>query len=1128
MKKILLLLSVFAITLSAQTTKKLTKNITEEFSSNTNGILAWIYFTDKGNDSDYYLSNPGLFLSERAIKRRLKSNEKSNPIDLTDIPLSINYLAVLEQKGIKIKQKSKWFNAVSSYLTQEQALELAQLPFIKKIDLVKKFKTKPLPEEDGKVVLPPIKKEITSLDYGASFTQLDQMNVPPLHDEGLSGAGVLVCLMDAGFNLLAHETFNQMTIIDTWDFVNDDPDVGDGSDMGTGSHGTQTLSTIGGYSPGNLIGPAYGADYLLAKTENTDSETPVEEDNWIAALEWADAYGVDVTSTSLGYITFDSPFPDYTWEDMDGNTATITIAADLAVKKGIVVVNSAGNEGYNSTHNTLGAPADGDSVLAIGAVTSSGSRSSFSSVGNTVDGRIKPDLMAMGSSVTVASTFSTTGYTTASGTSFSCPLAAGVVALLLEYNPDLTPIQINDLLRSTASNAASPNREFGWGIINALEAKNNAITPDSTPPDKITDLTVSNITSNSISIQWTVPNDTTVGGVRHFDIRYSNSPITSEVTFDNAIQIPYNDEPGQAGSVESVTLDGQPFSTQYYFAIKSADYFMNWSQMSNVAQGQTYQAPDISVTPSSVSATLPPNETQVEQIQISNTTGSPSTLDYQVVMKNNTFPEGSIAIVPIPVKAKSHFEKSFMKDKNIDDIEMGGQSIQASGGPDNYGYEWIDSDSPEGPDYIWNDIASTGTEITNWIQSTAAYSADDEGYAGPININFNFKYYGQTKTKVYVSTNGFLSFSPITEAAFSNRELPDPITPNDIIAGFWDDLINTPGGKVYYRTEQSKLIIQYTNWEPYSGTGTFTFQYVISANGSITVYYKTMNGTLNSCSVGIENGNGTDGLQVAYNSIYLKNNFALKFHTDPEWLELNNTSGRIYNSNSVLLQLTMFSADYPEGVYSMDVEISSNDPDENPVMVPVQMIIDGSVPVELSNFSADINENNVLIKWKTITETNNQGFSIERKTNSLDWNEIIFIDGKGNSSEHVEYNYIDKNLEIGKYSYRLKQLDLDGSFTYSNVIEAEITAPDKFELYQNYPNPFNPVTQIKFTIPEEADVKINLYDITGRLVKNIVNQKLVPGIHYLEIDGTNLASGVYIVRMQTEQSVKQIKINLIK
>ena len=248
--------------------------------------------------------------------------------------------------------------------------------------------------------------------------------------------------MDAGFSNLTHEAFSSMDIIAKWDFVDNDLDVGGHS------HGTGTLSTIGGFMEGQLIGPAYGASFILARTENDPaSETPIEEDNWIAALEWADSIGVDVTSTSLGYLDFDAPYTSYTWEDMDGNTALITIAADHAVKLGITVVNSAGNNGYNSLHNTLNAPADGDSVITIGAVSSSGVISSFSSVGPTADGRIKPDLLAMGSSVYAASTAGTSSYAYVSGTSFSCPLAAGVCALMLQKNPSLAPMEILQLIK---------------------------------------------------------------------------------------------------------------------------------------------------------------------------------------------------------------------------------------------------------------------------------------------------------------------------------------------------------------------------------------------------------------------------------------------------------------------------------------------------------------------------------------------------------------------------------------------------------------------------------------------------------------------------------------------------------
>ena len=256
-----------------------------------------------------------------------------------------------------------------------------------------------------------------ALDYGPSLGQLAQIKVPEVHDMGLHGEGVVVGVFDAGFSNLAHEAFAGLRILASHDFVNGDEDVGDGADRGEGSHGTQTLSTLAGYKPGQLIGPAFAASVLLAKTENTESETPVEEDNWAAAAEWAEALGVDVVSSSLGYLDYDGPYPSYSWADMNGERAISTRAAERAASLGVVVVNSAGNSGFNPDHNTLGAPADGRRVLAVAAVSSSGRRADFSSVGPSADGRVKPDLAAQGVSVRVASPDRVNGYTVSSGTS---------------------------------------------------------------------------------------------------------------------------------------------------------------------------------------------------------------------------------------------------------------------------------------------------------------------------------------------------------------------------------------------------------------------------------------------------------------------------------------------------------------------------------------------------------------------------------------------------------------------------------------------------------------------------------------------------------------------------------------
>jgi subtilisin family serine protease len=218
------------------------------------------------------------------------------------------------------------------------------------------------------------------------------------------------------------------------------------------------------------VGPAFGAHFILAKTENTDSETPVEEDNWAAAAEWAESLGADVISSSLGYLEYDSPFPSYTFRDMNGQTAISTRAAEMAAARGVVVVSSAGNSGPDPQHNTLGAPADGAHVLAIGAVTAAGTRTSFSSVGPSADGRVKPDLAAQGQAVRVALPGTVNRYGTANGTSFSCPLTAGVVALLLQVNPGAGVDDVAAVLKATASQAAAPDNLLGWGIVNAHAA----------------------------------------------------------------------------------------------------------------------------------------------------------------------------------------------------------------------------------------------------------------------------------------------------------------------------------------------------------------------------------------------------------------------------------------------------------------------------------------------------------------------------------------------------------------------------------------------------------------------------------------------------------------------------------
>jgi subtilisin family serine protease len=385
----------------------------------------------------------------------------------------------------RIRHTSRWLNAVSVEATAEQASALEALPFVTRLAPVERYARRPAPLRSatrhppdpsdvpaGPREGPPAGQAESAIEYGPALDQLVQINVPAVHDMGLHGQDVVIAVFDTGFDNLVHEAFSAVHIVAAYDFVNGDPDVGSGLDRGDGSHGTQVLSVLGGYKTGELVGPAFAASFILAKTEDTGSETPVEEDNWAAAAEWAEALGAEIITTSLGYTVFDSG-TGYGPEDLDGRTAVTTLAAQRAAELGVVVLASAGNGGEapgDPGRNTLVAPADGASVLAVGGVDSSGERVAFSSVGPTADGRIKPDVMARGVGVRTAGTSSVDQYVYSAGTSFACPLAAGVAALVHQAHPDYAPAQVMLALRTTASRSDAPDNRYGWGILDALAA----------------------------------------------------------------------------------------------------------------------------------------------------------------------------------------------------------------------------------------------------------------------------------------------------------------------------------------------------------------------------------------------------------------------------------------------------------------------------------------------------------------------------------------------------------------------------------------------------------------------------------------------------------------------------------
>ncbi len=433
---------------------------------NSESLDVWVFFSDK-QDTGGRLSKP-VAVSEKALARRAVRGS-SVDADWFDREVSSAYREAVLSTGAELRQQSRWLNGISISATPAQVAEIAELPFVTELREVAVYRRE-LPEV---VETPPLHKPTSPgvLNYGNSFGQLDIIQVIDLHNQGLSGEGVTILILDTGFKL-DHEVFRGIDLLGTYDFINDDTDVqDDGEVTGQQSHGTSTLSTIAAFLDGTMIGAAYNASFLVAKTEDVAAEIQQEEDNWVAAIEWGEENGADIATSSLGYDDW------YNYSDFDGNRAVTTKAADIAASLGVIVVNSIGNDGHDGPPS-LNAPADGDSVIAVGAIDLTGRIAAFSSNGPTADGRIKPDVLAPGVSVLVAT--SSGGYGTSSGTSFSCPLAAGVCALLLEAHPDWTYGQLYGALTGSATRALDPDNVSGYGIIRAERAANY------TPGDEVT------------------------------------------------------------------------------------------------------------------------------------------------------------------------------------------------------------------------------------------------------------------------------------------------------------------------------------------------------------------------------------------------------------------------------------------------------------------------------------------------------------------------------------------------------------------------------------------------------------------------------------------------------------------
>ncbi len=430
----------------------------------------WIKFTDK-NNSPYSLSQPLEFLSQKTIDRRIRNGVA---LDSTDLPVNQNYIdAVLNSGPCWLHHKSKWFNSITIFLVDSTLINtITDLPFVAEVrsavqwsddtvemEVLRGARSRANEDElfewNGKLT-------DTSGVYGTSFDQIGMMNGQVLHELGFTGKGVDIAVLDAGWNMADKlpafdKIRNEGRIMMTRDYVFqiEDPVYS------LSNHGMYVLSTMGGIIPDSLYGTAPDANFYLFRTEDPGSEYLVEEDNWVAAAEFCDSLGIDLINSSLGYSQFDDSTMNHTYADMNGHTTRVSIAADMAARKGILVVNSAGNSGA-SAWRYITAPSDGDNVLCVGAVGANRLRAPFSSFGPSSDGDVKPNVCAMGLWAVVASPDST--ILIGNGTSFSSPILAGLAACLIQAFPEKSNMEIFHAIEKSADLYNTPNDSLGYGI----------------------------------------------------------------------------------------------------------------------------------------------------------------------------------------------------------------------------------------------------------------------------------------------------------------------------------------------------------------------------------------------------------------------------------------------------------------------------------------------------------------------------------------------------------------------------------------------------------------------------------------------------------------------------------------
>jgi subtilisin family serine protease len=1067
----------------------------------------WVFFIDKGimgNDEiELMVEDAVSRIPEETLSRRKKATGNEKFSGFFDLEVSGEYVRGIISTGALHRTTSRWLNAISVLATAREIEEIALLPFVHSIKPVAGFVRPELPPEMEALDEGPYRplERVFQHDYGNSFTQAMQIVVPPLHDLGYTGNGILIGVLDTGFRK-DHIALSGLDIVAEHDFVFDDDDTqydpsnpDDYSDF----HGTGVVSIMAGNVEGEIIGPAFGASFLLGKTEDIRSETPIEEDYWVEGIEWMETQGALIVSSSLGYTTFDGG-TGYLFSDLDGNTAVTTVAADFAASLGVLVVNAAGNS-RNDDWGRIITPSDGDSVVAVGAVDRQGSLASFSSPGPTYDGRIKPDVCAMGVSNYFALNVDTVSYSNGNGTSFATPLVAGASALLLEANPSWTAIDVVRKLKGTASQSGSPDNDYGWGIINTLRAADLNIPfvlfLETTVDDDSTGESLGNgngfpEAGETIELAVTVTNlgDTTATGLMAV-LRTQDIYITLYDSTETFTDLEPDDSMETDDDFDFTLSDSIPTTYQVPFIIQISDgEAREWEYTFDLSTGQLFRvsgeilAPDLSPLFDATALIMGPIDSLGRYAAIDTIfTDADGFFEAQYLPGHYSVQaeqEGFLRTDGVPLDLPPDTSLIFVLQQPEFAVDADSVVI------------WLDEDLV-GSDTVT--VTNSGTGLLFFSVQEAnptPLTVQQPGRNSKIlshvmgSLFENAEFYPISTREADVKGKGLKQGFPLTLPPVDslwNLVYIDTDQNTDMdIKNFYIQ-VDTDGGMLYLRL---------TGWRPWvDEQGDWMGAFVLDTDTDPLTggyfeggEYILVRDTLIGEYVLVWNNDIQDYEFLDYLPYAMVGDSTMDLGIDLSALEFSGEDPELAHAYAAFIWLidldSLITNDvFPDGDGSDFATISVHDDDWLEV-VPGW----GYIP---SGESSEI---------------------------------IINVDMESQPVEVLNRSLLFVYNEPSSQTYKLPVVvhtptGVEGEGKKPSV-------PRAFSLSQNYPNPFNPSTTIRYDIPTgsgKIPVKVTIYDLRGRLVKKLVERENEPGRYQVHWDGRDeggqyVSSGVYMYRIE--------------